>query len=90
MVLAGVLRDRRTKASAADTTHLRESVKGIAVVREKGFAVVKEGVVKGLQSDALGALCVIRQERERGVGAVNLKRSSLKFGCKCGDEEVPQ
>ena len=40
-VFEGVLRERRTKASAAATTHLRIILNRIAVVKEKGFVVAK-------------------------------------------------
>ena len=40
-VFEGVLRERRTKASAAATTHLRITLNRIAVVKEKGFVVAK-------------------------------------------------
>ena len=40
-VFEGVLRERRTKASAAATTHLRITLNRIAVVKEKGFVVAQ-------------------------------------------------
>ncbi len=58
-VFEGVLRERRTKASAAATTHLRIILNRIAVVKEKGFVVAKGDGIEIVNACSKYSLCAL-------------------------------
>ncbi len=58
-VLAGVLRERRTKASAAATTHLRTILNKIAAGKEKGLVVAKGDGIKMVNACSKDPLCAL-------------------------------